>query len=65
MYENKRVRRCLLILRLIVCCALWSKKYNSSILGSIGLESKSFVKVCILLIQHYSSSYAKILKLSN
>ena len=28
MYENKRVRRRLLILRLIVRCALWSEKYG-------------------------------------
>ena len=29
MYENKRVRIRLLILRLTVRCALWSKKYGT------------------------------------
>ena len=29
MYENKLVRRRLLILRLIVRCALWSEKYGN------------------------------------
>ena len=43
MYENKRVRRRLLILRLVVRCALWSKKYGSlegSVAGVYGYKSR-------------------------
>ena len=46
MYENKRIRRRLLILRLIVRCALWSKitviECSVRIARILGKRKKSF-----------------------
>ena len=41
MHENKRVRRRLLILRLIVRCALGSEKYGTQIPQSVLLGFKT------------------------
>ena len=45
MCENKRVIRCLLILRLIVRCALWFEKYGSYILAFVFRSSNKIASL--------------------